>query len=183
MTAIDVLEADHRRVEELFGRFERSGRRALITKRALVDAMITELSVHAAIEQAVLYPVARAEVPESEAAVLEALEEHHVLAWQLQELYGLDPGDERFDPRVAVMTEFVRQHQREEEELLFPELRTHLGHDRLVDLGRELQDLRSTVPSRPPVHHPGTPGGNRLTGAVAHALDAAKRLVRIGLGG
>ncbi len=180
--AIDLLGDDHRRVEELFARFERAGRRAFVSKRSLVDAMINELSVHAAIEQSVLYPAARAAVPDSEADVLEALEEHHVVAWQLQELDGLDPEHERFDARVAVMIENVRQHQREEEELLFPELRTHLDGNRLVELGQELRDLRSSVPARPPTRGVRQPADYRLTDALVFALDMAKRLTRPGHG-
>ena len=64
---------------------------AVVEKRKIVDRIIEELSVHAAIEEQVFYPVARATVPDTEDIVLESLEEHHIVKWMLSELDGLDP--------------------------------------------------------------------------------------------
>jgi hemerythrin-like domain-containing protein len=179
--AITVLEADHRIVEDLFTRYERVGARALWTKRALVDAMITELTVHTAIEEAVLYPAARAGILDAEAEVLEALEEHHLLTWQLQELAGLDPAHERFDAKVAVLTDGVRLHVRDEEDLLFPELRTHLGHGRLVELARELRSARRNFPGRPRTRsrRSGSPVGQHVPDALTSALEWVQGRVRL----
>jgi hypothetical protein len=65
MDAITMLREDHRSVEKLFKRFEDAGPRAFVEKRKLVDRIIEELSVHAAIEEQVFYPVTRATVPRS----------------------------------------------------------------------------------------------------------------------
>ena len=111
-------------MEKLFRDFERSSENADKTRRRLVDKMISELSVHAAIEEQFLYPAARREVPGVESDVLEAMEEHHVAKWLLSELDGLDPTDERFTPKVTVLIENVRHHVKEEEHELFPELRS-----------------------------------------------------------
>ena len=64
MDAITLLRNDHKTVEQLFKRFEKAGDRAYVEKRQIVDRIIEELSVHAAIEEQVFYPVARATVPE-----------------------------------------------------------------------------------------------------------------------
>ncbi len=66
-----------------------SRRRAIaryVQKREIVDRIIEELSVHAAIEELVFYPVARATVPGTEDIALESLEEHHIVKWLLSEL-------------------------------------------------------------------------------------------------
>ena len=63
MDAITLLKDDHKSVEELFKRFEKAGERAFVQKREIVDRIIEELSVHAAIEEQVFYPVTRATVP------------------------------------------------------------------------------------------------------------------------
>ena len=175
--AVAVLRADHRTVEGLFTRFEKAGPRALRTKRSLVDRMVTELTVHAAIEEAVLYPAARAEVPGAGPEVLESLEEHHVVKWLLAELDGLDPEDERFDAKVAVLTENVRHHVAEEEGELFPALRTHLTRARLVELGKELRAMRSHVPTRPHPRTPDTPPASLVPDVVTHVLDRARDMV------
>ena len=60
--ALAILKADHQVVEKLFVSFEKAGDRAYKTKRRLVDEMIEALSVHAFIEEQVLYPAARSDV-------------------------------------------------------------------------------------------------------------------------
>ena len=77
--AITLLRADHKTVEQLFKRFERAGERAHVEKRQIVDRIIEELSIHAAIEEQILYPVARETVPATDDVVLESLEEHHIV--------------------------------------------------------------------------------------------------------
>jgi len=79
MDAITLLRDDHKTVEQLFKRFEKAGDRAYVEKRQIVDRIIEELSIHAAIEEQVFYPVARATVADTEDIALESLEEHHIV--------------------------------------------------------------------------------------------------------
>ena len=51
MDAITLLRSDHTTVEQLFKRFEKVGDRAYVEKRQIVDRIIEELSMHAAIEE------------------------------------------------------------------------------------------------------------------------------------
>src|SRR4051812_46995597 len=103
MDAIRMLKDDHRTVEQLFRRFEKAGAGAYTQKRDVVDRIIEELSKHAALEEQLFYPVARATVPDTDDVVLENLEEHHVVKWVLSELDGMDPHHERFDAKVTVL--------------------------------------------------------------------------------
>jgi hemerythrin superfamily protein len=73
MDAIGMLKDDHKTVERLFKRFEKAGDRAYTEKREIVDRIIGELSVHAAVEEQLFYPVARATVPGTEDIALESL--------------------------------------------------------------------------------------------------------------
>jgi hemerythrin-like domain-containing protein len=175
--AVTLLKADHRSVEKLFDSFEKAGDRAHKSKRKLVDSMITELSIHAFIEEQVLYPAARQEIASARDDVLEALEEHHVVKWQLQELIGLDPTDERFVAKVTVLTENVRHHVKEEESELFPLLRKELGRARLVELGVELQKAKGVAPHHP---HPRVPADPvyLIPDAVTSVIDRAKKAVK-----
>ena len=149
MDAITLLRDDHKTVEQLFKRFEKAGDRAHVEKRQIVDRIIEELSVHAAIEEQVFYPVARATVPDTEDIALESLEEHHIVKWVLSELDGLDPTDERFDAKVTVLIENVRHHVEEEEQDFFPKVRDELGRKALADLGDALS-RREEVGADPP---------------------------------
>ena len=135
MDAITLLRDDHKTVEQLFKRFEKAGDRAYVEKREIVDRIIEELSVHAAIEEQVFYPVARATVPDTEDIALESLEEHHIVKWVLSELVDLDPTDERFDAKVTVLDRERPPPRRGGAGRFFPKVRDELGRKALADLG------------------------------------------------
>jgi len=171
MDAITLLKNDHKTVEDLFKRYEKAGDRAYVEKRAIVDRIIEELSVHAAIEEQFFYPVVRATVPETNDLALEALEEHHIVKWVLDELVDLSPEDERFDAKVTVLMENVRHHVGEEEDDLFPMVRDELGRNALTDLGDALEAARKTAPTRPHPRAGATPPGNLVIGPVVGVVD------------
>lgn len=147
MDAITLLKADHKSVNALFKAFEKSDDAS--QKRKLVDSMIEELSIHAAIEERVFYPASRNEAADTTDEVLEAIEEHHVVKWILSELQGLDPNDERFDAKTTVLIELVRHHVEEEEQEFFPKVRAELGRKRLGEIGVELEQAKTTAPHVP----------------------------------
>jgi hemerythrin superfamily protein len=171
MDAITLLRQDHSNVERLFKRFEKAGDRAFVEKRRIVDRIIEELSVHAAIEELVFYPVVRAAVDDVEAITLESLEEHHIVKWTLSELDGMDPRHERFDAKVTVLMESVRHHVDEEQDELFPAVRAAMSRTELADLGQALVDARKTAPTHPHPRAPDTPPINTLVGTVAGVVD------------
>ena len=169
--AITLLRADHKTVEQLFKRFEQAGDRAYVEKREIVDRIIEELSIHAAIEEQVFYPVARETVPTTEDVVLESLEEHHIVKWVLSELQAMDPTDERFDAKVTVLMENVRHHVKEEHEEFFPKVRDRLGRTALAELGDALAEAKKTAPTKPHPRMPDEPPGNSVMGTVAGVVD------------
>lgn len=175
--AISLLKDDHRAVEQLFKRFENAGSRAHVEKRALVDRITEALSVHAAIEEQLFYPVVRATVPDTEALALESLEEHHIVKWVLSELEGMDPEHERFNAKVTVLIEQVRHHVKEEESDMFPGVRQALGRKQLQEIGDAMEKAKKVAPLRPHPRSPEEPPGNILAGAAAGAMDRARDAV------
>lgn len=171
MDAITLLRNDHKTVEQLFKRFEKAGDRAFVEKRAIVDRIIEELSIHAVIEEQLFYPVARATVPAVEDVALESLEEHHIVKWTLSELDDLDPEAERFDAKVTVLMESVRHHVEEEESEFFPKVRSELGRRSLNDLGDAMAEAKTSAPTHPHPRSPDTPPASAVVGAVAGVLD------------
>ena len=171
MDAIGMLKNDHKTVEQLFKRFERAGERAYVEKREIVDRIIEELSVHAAIEEQLFYPVVRATVPETEDIALESLEEHHIVKWVLSELETMTPEDERFNAKVTVLIENVRHHVAEEEAEFFPMVRSDLGRNALSDLGGAMAAARKVAPTHPHPRSPDTPPGNLVVGTAAGVAD------------
>ena len=171
MDAITLLRNDHKTVEQLFKRFEAAGDRAYVEKREIVDRIIEELSIHAAIEEQVFYPVVRATVPDTEDIALESLEEHHIVKWLLSELEDLDPTHERFDAKVTVLIENVRHHVKEEESEFFPKVRRELGKTALADLGEAMADAKKSAPTHPHPRSPDDAPANAVVGAIAGVVD------------
>ena len=175
MDAITLLKNDHKTVERLFKQFEKAEKADDDeTKGSVVDSIIEELSVHAAIEEQEFYPAVRQAVPTVEDEVLEGLEEHHIVKWTLSELDGMDPTDERFDAKVTVLIESVRHHVEEEEADLFPQVRQALGRKRLGEIGDAMEELKKTAPTRPHPRAPDTPPANVATNKASGVLDRAR---------
>ena len=174
MDAVTLLRNDHKTVEGLFKKFENAGPNAQKTRQDLVEKIVEELSIHAAIEEQVLYPAARQAVPDTTETVLESLEEHHVAKWTLSELDGMDPSDERYTAKVNVLIENVRHHVREEEGELFPALRTAMRRKELEELAGALEAAKKVAPTHPHPRAPDTPPANIVAGAAAGAVDRAQ---------
>jgi hemerythrin superfamily protein len=172
MDALTLLKADHEAVETKFARFEALGPRAVKSKAAVVADVIEALSVHAAIEEQVLYPALRDRLAEDEDQVLEALEEHHVVKWTLSELDGMNPDHERFDAKFTVLIENARHHVKEEESELFPKVRGAFTRTELAELGDALADAKVTAPTKPHPRSPDEPPMNEVAAAVTNPFDA-----------
>jgi|SRR5579871_4827329 len=147
MDAVTLLRNDHRAVEKLFKAFEKAKDSA--TKGQVVSEMITELSVHAVIEEQVFYPEVSREVDGARPMILESLEEHHIVKWVLSELEAMSADDERFEAKATVLIENVRHHVQEEEQELFPQVRDAMGRKRLSEMGEQMEDLKKRAPTHP----------------------------------
>jgi hemerythrin superfamily protein len=179
MDAITLLRNDHKAVQALFRKYEQLGERATKSKRATVARISRELSIHAAIEEQVLYLAAR-EALDDDAIVLESLEEHLIVKWELSALANLDPSHERYDAKVKVLIDNVRHHVKEEESELFPMLRNALSRAERLELGEALERTKKKAPTRPHPMVPDQPPGNLVAGAAAlvdRARDAGERAV------
>jgi hypothetical protein len=108
---LQLLAADHRKVEGLFADFEKaSGSSA---KQKLVKQICTELKVHTAIEEEIYYPAIRGKVEED--ALDEAYVEHDSAKLLINELEAAEPDEEFYDAKVKVLQELIEHHVKEEE--------------------------------------------------------------------
>lgn len=170
-----LLKKDHDEVEQLFKTFEKLGEGATKRRRQTVDKMIEALSRHAAIEEQVFYPQVRRSIPDATPDILEALEEHHIVKWTLNELNDMESTDERFGAKVTVLMESVRHHVKEEEADLFPKVRKAFSRDELQELGTSLAAAKTAAPTEPHPRAPDTPPGNLVAQAMTAPVDAVAR--------
>ena len=112
MDAVALLKADHRKVEELFEKFEKA--RDNERKRALVKEICTELSIHCMIEEEIFYPACTGQVEED--TIDEAYVEHDGAKVLVAELMQSDPDNEFYDAKVKVLSEDIKHHVKEEEQ-------------------------------------------------------------------
>ena len=178
MDAITLLKQDHKTVEGLFKKFEKTGEKAYAAQRELAEKIVKELSVHAAIEEQVFYPAIREAVPDTEDMVLESLEEHHIVKWVAAELDNMEPDEERFRAKMTVLIENVRHHVEEEEGELFPEVREALGRKILGEIGEQMEEAKKSAPTRPHPKAPDTPPANTVAGAASAVFDQAREAGR-----
>jgi hypothetical protein len=109
--AIALLKADHRKVEDLFDKFEKA--RGEERKKALAEEICTELCIHATIEEELFYPACKGKVEED--LLDESYVEHDGAKVMIAELLASSPGDDFYDAKMSVLSEEIRHHVKEEE--------------------------------------------------------------------
>src|SRR5688572_3323913 len=109
MDITTLLKKDHRTVDELFERIESASDRALKLKQKLFLQIKDELTIHAAAEEAILYPRMRELAPLRQNA-LEAGEEHRLVKQLLAELSAAQESPELWDAKMKVLIDMVRHH-------------------------------------------------------------------------
>jgi len=109
--AIALLKADHRKVEELFEKFEKA--RDAGRKKALAQEICTELCVHATIEEEIFYPACKGKVEDD--LMNESYVEHDGAKVMIAELLASSPDDEFYDAKMTVLSEEIKHHVKEEE--------------------------------------------------------------------
>jgi hemerythrin superfamily protein len=178
--AIALLKNDHRTVEKLFSRYEGLSQRAVKGAQDVVQRVVKELSMHAAVEEQLLYPTVRRELPGGEHMAEEAIREHQEVKERLVRIEKLDVAKERaaLDREMEALIRDVRHHVKEEEGEMFPELRNHVDRKRLVEMGELMAAAKKIAPTHPHPHAPATPPGNLVTGAAAGVMDRARDALR-----
>lgn len=128
---VTMLKEDHRKVEGLFAEFESA--RTSRQRKSLIDKIVTELTIHATLEEQIVYPPI---MREEEDGAKEAYEEHHVVKGLLRELSKMDGSEENVKAKVKVLSELIQHHVKEEEGELLPKLK---------ETGEDLDMMAETV--------------------------------------
>jgi hemerythrin-like domain-containing protein len=140
---LDKLREDHSKILHLFAEFRNIRSHADDeTRRTLVEIVCTELVIHAQVEEELLYPALR-DAFEDSSMVDEAGVEHLVARHLIGELESMHPDDELYDAKFTVLGEYVRHHIEEEQNKLFPKIKSS-GID-LKALGREILQRREEL--------------------------------------
>lgn len=109
--AIALLKADHRKVEELFEKYESARSR----KAGIAKQICMELTIHTMIEEEIFYPACREAGVESD-MMDEADVEHDGAKALIAEMENGSPDDDYYDAKAKVLSEEIKHHVKEEEQ-------------------------------------------------------------------
>ena len=180
---IEVLEHDHREVEQMFSELESlrgaSTDEAKSRRKDVTEQVTIELVRHSVAEEVLVYPQVEQKVSAEE--VEHAREEHAEAEETLHRLEKLDHDDPRFDDELATLMEEIRHHIEDEEGGMFAHMREVMDEDELRKLGARVEAFKKVAPTRP---HPNLPNAAlpRMAAGPAASLFDRMRDVASGRG-
>jgi hemerythrin-like domain-containing protein len=175
---IEVLEHDHREVEEMFAELESlrgaSTDEAKSRRKTLTDQVTIELVRHSVAEEVLVYPQVDKKVSREEAD--HAREEHAEAEETLKRLEKLDADDPAFDDELATLMREIRHHIEDEEGEMFAHMRQVIDADELRKLGARVEAFKKVAPTRPHPNVPNEPLPRMAAGPAASLFDRMRDL-------
>lgn len=153
---IEVLEHDHREVEQMFAELESlrgaTTEDARSRRKELTERVTIELVRHSVAEEVLVYPQVEKKVSADEAE--HARKEHAEAEEVMHRLEKLDADDPGFDAALAELMAEIRHHIADEEGQMFAHMRQVIAQDDLRKLGGQVEAFKKVAPTRP---HPNVP--------------------------
>lgn len=107
-------------------------------KKSLVSQICVDLTIHAQAKEEILFPAVNA-ILKDKRLVPQAILKHGTLKGLIAEVEGLEPDAEDFDAKVKVLSEYVKDHVKEEQEQMFP---------RVTATNLDMMELGARIASR-----------------------------------
>ena len=145
--ACSLLDADHRKVKKMFKDYQECTKSRTASasqkKRDLAEQICLELTVHAQIEEEILYPALREAIKDTD--LLDEAEVEHASAKDLiAQIQGASDVDDKFDAKVTVLGEYIDHHVKEERGDIFTKARAAKKLD-LVSMREVLQTRKEEL--------------------------------------
>ena len=134
---IKLLETDHREVEDLFASAESTNGAA---KQQVVTKIASELTLHAEVEEQVVYPAMREAGLDD--LVDEAEQEHSKVKQLVAQLETMDATTDGVDGVLAELKADVQHHVEEEESEGFPKFRDAVDQAKLQELATQVEEAK-----------------------------------------
>jgi hemerythrin superfamily protein len=140
MDILHLIEADHRKVAELFQKLHKT-RGAGQNRQQLFAEIREALELHTQAEEQVFYPALQA-TDEARDLVLNAQADHQLIAELLEEMASDAAQDADWDEKLNELRENVEGHVEEEEDDLFDIARQLLSAEQARKLAEEWQRVK-----------------------------------------
>jgi hemerythrin superfamily protein len=138
---LTLLKADHTQVKKLFREFEETLEADRAQAREMSQQILTELSLHAEMEEQIIYPLLKGA---DEKLFYQAQEEHQVAKTLISELKELEVAEPAFQAKMLVLRANVEHHIQEEEREIFDQLR-ELSRTKLTQAARAWKAQKEAV--------------------------------------
>jgi hemerythrin superfamily protein len=171
---LDLLLAQHARIEELFGAVMHADGEL---RRQRFEELVRLLAVHETAEEEVVHPRGRTAGGVEDAVIDERLAEEQDAKRQLAQLADMGADHPDFEPRLLALREAVLTHAKREERYEFPQLAKSLEPGERERLGMLLLTAERFAPARP---HPGVESAtaNLLAGPLLAVGDRVRDAIR-----
>jgi len=142
--ALELLAADHRKVEDLFEQYESAKDDEDEDRTQVAERICKELTVHAQLEEEIFYPWLKENLDEDDMEMVEeAYVEHSTAKDLIAQIEGAGSPDAEYDAKVKVLSEYIKHHVKEEENEIFEAC---AGMEAELDeLGQEMASRKSEL--------------------------------------
>ena len=179
MNAVDLLKADHERVNRLFKQVRDTPKGE---HPPLFKQIYAELDVHTQIEEKIFYPalIKQGDKPLND-ITREGIEEHRQAKMFLGELKKLTPANLQYEAKLTVLMEDIEHHVKEEESDMFKQAEDQLSAEALEKLGVKMEREKARLikampaPQRAALNQSLSASSDK--GAVQGLLEKAKSVV------
>jgi hemerythrin superfamily protein len=175
---VEILEQDHREVEETFAELESlrgaSTEEEQARRKTVTEQVTIELVRHSVAEEVLVYPRVEDKVSAEEAE--HAREEHAEAEETLHRLEKLDADDPAFDDELATLMAEIRHHIEDEEGQMFAHMRQIIDTDELHKLGARVEAFKKVAPTHPHPKVPNEPLPRMAAGPAASLFDRMRDL-------
>lgn len=169
---VDILTTDHEEMVDLLDQIKNSADPT--QRRDLADCLIAEVMRHAVAEEMHVYPAVEEHVPNGKEKVEHDKREHQEIVEVMKQIEGVDASTPAFTEMAMKLETLLRHHAHDEESDQFPELRAHIPHQKLVDIGEKVQNAKKLAPTRP---HPSAPHSELFHKTIGPGVGMIDRLM------
>jgi len=173
--AIEMLMADHRKVEDLFVQYESAKEADDESRKDIAAAVCDELTVHATIEEEIFYPWLRETLEDDDMEMVEEAQVEHNGAKELiAQIQDASEVDAVFDAKVKVLSEYIKHHVKEEEHEIFPAVAEE--REALDELGQQMEARKVELKDELGIEDEGKPPAIRKpTNGASESRKGARR--------
>jgi hemerythrin superfamily protein len=140
MNANDLLMQDHRELEDAYTDFVGAEGRE---RDELAKQILTDLTVHAVIEEEFYYPAL--EEAGEKALADEYRAEHAGVKVYIGKLSMMDVQSDEYEPTMKAMMESVMHHVAEEESTALPRMESIIGTERLEEMVPAMEERKAEL--------------------------------------